>query len=847
MSISARRRRSTLSWSKSDSIHALAQRLADELARCWTDGERPSTEEYLSLYPQLAEQPEAALELIYEEMCQARQAGNECHPSDWLRRFPQWGRQIETLLACHDLLELADPRPWFPEPGDTFGEFQLLDQFGSGAHGRVYLARQPSLADRPVVLKLATLAGQEHISLARLQHTYIMPLYWAQDDAALGLRALCMPYFGGASLSQLLAKIAALPPARRSGRDLLKALSAANETQPLAPQVHGPVCRFLETATYVEAVCTIGACLADALHYAHQRNVVHHDLKPSNVLISADGQPLLLDFHLAQPALEAGAARVSWLGGTPGYMAPEHEAALAAIQARRPIPMPVDGKADIFSLGLLLGEALSGQALPAGESPARWLRRQNNQVSPALADLVARCLEHEPAQRYPDAGAVATDLRRHLAQQPLIHIANRSLRERWAKWRRRRPYALMGVFLVVALLTAFAVRSRTILDQWQEAQHALDEAQTEIEKGDYQWAKVAIDRGLNLAAGLPWRGALWRDLQDAKMVAEQGSLIQELHRLVGDLRELYAADGLLQDDSRRLESDARRLWEKRQTLLGYADSRGRSSRARLRDDLAALAVFWADVHARRATGDELRSAAQECLAMLDDAERLCGATLILCREQERLAALVGNDDLARAAAFKAETLEPSSGWEHYALGRMAFAAGKYDEADRHFRAAIDDQPKELWPNFYHGRAAYELKQYEEALTAFAVCVALAHQSPWCYYNRGLANVQLGLTESARRDFDRALELDPHLALAAFERGMLSYDEKRYHDAVADLQQAARDGADAARVNYALAQVYTAFDDRPAALRHLEALFAIDPNHEAAQKLARFLKDESQSD
>ncbi|MGH7194948.1 MAG: protein kinase domain-containing protein, partial [Candidatus Saccharimonadales bacterium] len=59
-----------------------------------------------------------------------------------------------------------------------------------------------------------------------------------------------------------------------------------------------------------------------ALDYAHERNVIHHDIKPSNVLIAADGQPLLLDFHLAQPVLDAGTSAVDWLGGTPGYMAP---------------------------------------------------------------------------------------------------------------------------------------------------------------------------------------------------------------------------------------------------------------------------------------------------------------------------------------------------------------------------------------------------------------------------------------------------------------------------------------------------------------------------------------------
>ena len=97
---------------------------------------------------------------------------------------------------------------------------------------------------------------------------------------------------------------------------------------------------------YVEAVCWIGACLADALHYAHERGLVHLDLKPANVLLAADGQPMLLDFHLAQPPLRPDGPPPEWLGGTPAYMAPEQQEALAAVRQGRPVPAAVDGRAD---------------------------------------------------------------------------------------------------------------------------------------------------------------------------------------------------------------------------------------------------------------------------------------------------------------------------------------------------------------------------------------------------------------------------------------------------------------------------------------------------------------------
>ncbi|HET6880666.1 MAG TPA: serine/threonine-protein kinase [Pirellulales bacterium] len=688
-----------------------------------------------------------------------------------------------------------------PEPGEKFGEFELLDQLGHGAHGRVYLARQPSLADRPVVLKLASLAGQEHLSLARLQHTYIMPLYWAQDDAIAGLRALCMPHFGGATLSKLLHRLEAVSPAKRTGHDLLGALVAESVGQRLAPPVRGPACSAMEKASYVQAICQIGACLAEALDYAHQRNVVHHDIKPSNVLISADAQPLLLDFHLAQPALEAGTLDVSWLGGTPDYMAPEQEAALEALDNQQPIPQRVDGQADVYGLGLLLCEALGGQHPPSGQSPGRWLRKRNSQVSAALADLIEKCMAREPADRYSTSGDLAADLRRHLANEPLLHVPNRSLRERWLKWRRRRPFALTRIFLSVALVASCLATAVVLRQRWLEGERALEEAQIEIDAGRYQWAAAAIERGLSLVIKVPWQTQLRTDLEAARAVAQQGSRVQQLHAVVEQFRALYGAEGWSQQQVQQLEAEARLLWRQRRLLLARVATHRYWSESQVKQDLIDLAIFLADRRLWSAAADERLQAARDGLDMLSDAEYMVGKRLVLCREQERFARLVGDANLAAEAARNAQSLLPASAWEHYALGRSALTSGNLEQADVHFRAAVNLYPHELWPNFYHGRAAYELKQFDEARIAFTVCIALAPRA-WCYRYRGLANLELGRPDLARADLNRAIELDSRFTAAAIDRGLLAYREQRYDDALADFERVATDNTDSASADYA---------------------------------------------
>src|SRR5256885_7591629 len=148
------------------------ERLADDLARRWQAGERPLVEEYFASHPALLERPEWALELIAEEIRLRQDDGQAPDAQEYERRFPRWRKQVLALVRCHALLSPGLAAPPFPRQGQTLGDFLLVRELGSGAHGRVFLARQSSLAERLVVLKLCPILGEEYLCLSRLQHTH---------------------------------------------------------------------------------------------------------------------------------------------------------------------------------------------------------------------------------------------------------------------------------------------------------------------------------------------------------------------------------------------------------------------------------------------------------------------------------------------------------------------------------------------------------------------------------------------------------------------------------------------------------------------------------------------------
>jgi serine/threonine protein kinase len=750
-----------------EAAEALAAKLLEAMIAAWRAGNRPRAEDLLTKHPALWGHPEAAADLIYEELCLRHEYGEELAEEEVLKRFPQWRAQLKVLLDCQRALAL-DPvtPPLFPELGANLGNFILLHELGRGPQSRVFLASQLSLADRPVVLKLTLITTREHFCLARLQHSHIIPLYSIQDDPAQRLRLLCMPYFGGATFAQLLEVLRPITPAQRTGECLRQALERVQTALPLIIPAQGPNWRILAGSSYLRAICWLGACLADALQYAHERGLVHLDLKPSNVLLAADGTPFLLDFHLAQEPLYPSEASPRWIGGTPGYMSPEQQQALLAMHQGKKLTQSVDGRSDVFSLGVVLYEALGGSPSAAGVKP-RWLRRCYPQVSVGLADVVCKCLATDPNDRYPDMAALAADLRRHLAYLPLVGVRNRSLAERWQKWRQRRPQAMarIGMSLVAVTATTAVLLGGVnyFTDRMSRAHAALQEGQEMLANGEWRGGIGTLHRGLTLAKGMPLQHGLVQDLDERLLLAEQAraasnrvAMVARLEQLTDRMRFLYGPAPFPQEALDELEESCRAIWDnRRQVVERLSSGAGQPLEPVVRERLLEVAIVWADLQVRRASPIGKKAARQQALVVLGQAEQLLGPSCVLDEERVR------HGDVRDIRG-----VPPSTAWEHYARARSLLDEGNVDRAAREAALAVRLMPQGLWPNSYLGACAYRQGNYLDAALAYSVCIGAAPQAAGCYYNRALALAALGKTEQALRDREQAFRLDPALAPSA---------------------------------------------------------------------------------
>ncbi len=401
-------------------------------------------------------------------------------------------------LRIGDADVLAAPPPPPPEPVlKFFGDYTVLGEIASGAMGVVYLARHRKL-NRTVALKMiraGSLAKEDEVrrfrieaeAAANLDHPNIVPIYELGEHE--GRHYFSMKMVEGESLHDFNARCTARDP------------------------------------KWFRRIAQLMVKITRAVQHAHERAILHRDLKPKNILVDEAGEPHVTDFGLAKVLGQATSETMAdVIMGTPHYMSPEQ----AAGRTR-----DVTTAADVYSLGAVLFELLVGHPPFRGDTIMRVIEQVraapppnpvqlNSAVPRDLATICLKCLEKEPSQRYASAGALAAELERWLAGEPIL-ARPATLPERAVKWVRRNPGLATGFGLAI-VCGLIAVTGITW--QWWRAEKNFALSQQRKARLEIQFAEDYFNDN-NPAAALATLARVLRDDPNNRVAAAR--IVNRLH------------------------------------------------------------------------------------------------------------------------------------------------------------------------------------------------------------------------------------------------------------------------------------------------------------------------------
>ena len=382
------------------------------------------------------DQPDPKVALVLDQYLEDLQNGRACGREELLKRHPDLKEElIEYLNGIEMVAGLGVGNELVPQ---RLGDFEIVKPIGRGAMGVVYLANQISLK-RQVALKVLrySVSGQQATKrfereaelAATLKHPNIVPIYATGEHD--NSHFLAMQLIDGPSLAQW----------------------SVDENSQRAPKT----------------IARWGAQVARALTHAHQCDVIHRDVKPSNLLKDND-HIWLTDFGLARRFDDLRMSMTGAMLGTPNYMSPEQAS---------PTRYPIDYRTDIYSLGATLFELLTGRCVFLAETPhavlaqviteePQPLREILPDASRDLETILLKCLEKEPAERYQTAEQLAEDLEA-FAEDRSIKARRPSLIERATRWKRKNQKVVSSALLAVTVAVMFVAISLAFWVAWNNS------------------------------------------------------------------------------------------------------------------------------------------------------------------------------------------------------------------------------------------------------------------------------------------------------------------------------------------------------------------------------------------
>ena len=753
----------------------------------------PRIESYVERHPPLGAAD--VLGRLIETECLVRHqyGGAAPTPGEYEARFPGALAGAEARVFDTVADELGVPR------GAAIGRYRLLGEHARGGFGRVWRAEDAVLG-RTVALKQLSdrLAGEPSVRArfvnearitARLEHPGIVPVHELGDDAG-------EPYY-----TMKLVR----------GRTLGEVIREHFDAQ------RGAAGDRLDERRLVDVFLTVARTAA----YAHAKRVIHRDLKPENIIVGDYGEVHVLDWGIAKdlsepapepvvgpsaaPAGDAAETRVGEILGTPAYMSPEQASGQSAT---------VDERSDVFALGAILYEMLTGQRPFGGGTPEEVLDQvltaepaPPNELRPGvsrpLAAICMRAMAKRREARYAAVSELAADVERYLGGEP-VSAYRETLPERALRWARAHR---MAVAVASAVLLVCAIAAAVGLFWWQSVEQEREQAtaerkarqeirvaadqasaRSELRAGRYEAAMAHLEHAFGALNALP---AL---RSRAPAVAEKLGRVQRLARFsrLADEAWFEAGDNPVSPSGPERAREALGAlgldWNTEPwAAQPFEEELSEQQRARLREDVQRLTLLQGILEATPAMADPFGTdAGPACRRALDALARTEGRGAVVAELLGAFCRMRLGESYALPEVDATQTNHPV---DHYFLGFIHFWMRAFPSqqvtifarmltskvrgldfdaplqtAIAHFRAAAALEPDRYWHHFMVGWALMVDEDYPGAELAYNACVALRPAYHQAYVAR--ADALIRSAEDERPQGADALRLRARLDLEA---------------------------------------------------------------------------------